>query len=538
MKRNQREGSGCPRERRFYMGRKERKNREINRREFMKIVGASGLALSSASFLGLESMRPAYGAVEGKDSAERAINGILSLKKKMKGNTLTVSVPSGSAGSFQKAGPLFKQATGVNLEFIVVPMSQTVEKAMNLAVTRSSKFDAIVVSNFGTPDLAEAKLAMDLTDLVKDYNPDVTGPDGVIHPLFMFGMYKGRVYGLNTDGDEMSLMLRRSLLTDPDKKKAFEDKYGYPLDKPELWDQLFDQIKFFTDKDKPFYGAWLYCSPYYAKTEWLQLFISQGIVPFDMDMRPQIAGPEGIKAFEELIAIRPYLHPGTSTGGWSEQYKAYGEGNIYATFAWPSFIKYMNMPDFSKVAGDLAVCKAPGKKLASGMILRPCRYQFGWTYIVNSYSKNPEMAYLLVQWLHSAPISAQILPIKGSVFDPYRYSHMEEDLLKLWDPTEYWKDTREALIFNIENMYPELQMRGGDEYQSRLDENVIAGLEGLKEPKQALEETAELWEKITERYGRESQKEQWRFLCSSFGNNLRKAMNLPDPPEWVSKLGA
>ena len=111
----------------------------------------------------------------------------------------------------------------------------------------------------------------------------------------------------------------------------------------------------------------------------------------------------------------------------------------------------MNMPDVSKVVGKLMVCNAPGRKLASGDTLSPCRYQFGWTYIVNSYSRNPELAYLLVQWLHSGEISKQVLPIKGSVFDPYRWSHMEEAVIKGWDPTENWKETKDALIFNIEN---------------------------------------------------------------------------------------
>lgn len=510
------------------------KQYEISRRKFLKMAGASGFALSSASLFGLDALSPAYAAVAGKNAEERAINGLKALKKKMKGNSLTISVPSGSKGSFMAAKPWIETATGIELNVIVVPMSQTIEKAMNVAVTKSSKLDAFVASNFGLPDLAEAKLAMDITDLAKKYNPEPSGPNGVIPPLFTFGMYKGRLYGMNSDGDQMSLMLRRDWLTDPNNQKAFEDKFGYPLKKPVLWEELFDQIKFFTNKDKGTYGAWMYVSPYYAKTEWLQLFISQGVLPFDKDMHPQIAGPEGVKALEELIAIKPYLHPGCSTGGWSEEYKAYGEGNVYACFAWPSFIKYMNMPEVSKVVGKLMVCKVPGRKLKSGKILRPCRYQFGWTYYVSRYSKNPEMAYLLVQYLHSPTISYEILPIKGSVFDPFRWNHMTEDFLQKISP--HWEEVRESLIFNIENVYPELQMRGGNEYQARLDENIIAALQGVKKPEQALRETAKLWEDITERYGRESQKEQWFFMLSTYGSGLRKILNLPDPPTWVEQL--
>lgn len=518
------------------MNREEHKKLyEMNRRKFLQMVGVGGLAaVSSSSLLGIGLPSSAHAQVAGKNSEERAVNGIKGLKAKMKGNTLTVLNPSGSEGTFEAVKPLIEQATGIKFNAVVMPMSQTVEKAMNIAVTKSSQFDVIIMSAFGGPDVAEAKLALDITDFAKKYNPEAKD---VIPPLFMFGMYKGRLYGMNSDGDQMSLMLRRDWLEDPKNQKAFQDKYGYPLKRPDTWEELFDQIKFFTNKDKQIYGAWMYTSPYYAKTEWLQLFISQGVLPFDKDMHPQIAGPEGVKAIEELIAIKPYLHPGCSTGGWSEEYKAYGEGNVYACFAWSSFIKYMNMPDVSKISGKLAVCKVPGKKLKSGMLLRPCRYQFGWTYIVNSYSKNPEMAYLLVQYCYSPTISRKIMPIKGSVFDPYRYSHMDHEMLGSWDPTPHWEETKEALTFNIQNCYPELQMRGGDEYQTRLDENVIAAIQGMKKPEQALKETAELWEAITERYGREQQKEQWVFLTSCFGEGLRKAMNLPDPPAWVKQLG-
>jgi len=510
---------------------------EIKRREFLKITGAYGLALSSASLFGLGSLWPAHAAVSGKNAEERAINAVKALKSKMKGDSsLTIMAMSGGEGSFFEAKPWWEKATGIKLNIIVVPMSEIVPKSMNVAITRSSKFDVLVPSPFGLPDLIEAKLAKDITDYVKKYDPELTGPNGVIPPLYLFGMYKGRVYGFVTDGDVNSLIIRRDWLGDPNNQKAFEDKFGYPLERPVLWKELFDQIKFFTNKEKLIYGAWLFVSPFYAKWTWMNLLIPKGVLPFDKDMNPQIAGPEGVESLEELIAIKPYLHPGCSTGGWSEQYKAYAEGNVWCAFSWPSFIKYMNMPDFSKVVGKIAVCKVPGYKLKGGEILRACRFTFSWAYIVSRYSKNPEIAYLYNQWMYSPTISTKILPVKGGYFDMYRYNHMEnEELLKIYDP--HWQELKDALVFNMENSYPEIQMKGGDEYMTRLDENIIAAYQGMKKPEKALKETAEEWQKITERYGRKTQKEQWNFLTSCYGSNLRKSMNLPEPPTWIEQLG-
>ncbi len=72
---------------------------------------------------------------------------------------------------------------------------------------------------------------------------------------------------------------------------------------------------------------------------------------------------------------------------------------------------------------------------------------------------------------------------------------------------------------------------------TRLDENVVAAYQGIKSPAQALKETADKWEKITERYGREQQKEAWNFVTSTmYGKSLREAMNLGNPPPLVQKL--
>jgi multiple sugar transport system substrate-binding protein len=521
------------------MNRDEYKKRhEMNRRQFLKLAGAGGVALSSASLLGAGSFFPAHAAVGGKNAEERAVNAVKKLK--MKGNSLNVLVPSGSEGAFESSKPWWKEATGIDINVSVVPLTEIGTKAMNLAVTKSSTFDVIFPSPFSIPDLVEAKLLADLTPWAKKYDPELGGPDGVVPPLAALGMYKAKLYGLYSDGDENSLHLRRDWLTDPDNQKAFADKHGYKLEPPVLWEQLFDQIKFFTNKDKGVWGAWLYTSPFYAKWTFLQLHLSQGVLPLDKDMHPQIQGPEGVKALEELIAIKPYLHPGTTTGGWTEGYKAFAqEANVYAEFGWPSLIKYSNMTKemggFSNVRGNHMTAKVPGRKLKDGTILRPCRNTFSWVYVVNNYSKNPEIAYLYSQWMYSPTISFKILPVSGGYLDPYRKNHMTKELLIQYTP--FWEEARDALMFNIENSYAEIQIRGGLEYMTRLDESVIAAYQGLKKPEQALKETAKQWEEITERYGREEQKEAWNFVTSAmFGKNLRKAMNLGDPPPEVKEL--
>jgi len=511
---------------------------EMNRRQFIKLAGASGLAtLSSSSLLGLGSLTPAHAEVVGKNAEERAIKAVLELKKKMKGDTLNLMVPAGGEGQFMMAQPWWEEATGIKVKYMIVPLAQLGSKAMNLAVTRSSKIDMIFINPYGIPDMVDGKLALDITDYVKKYNPELTGPNGVIEPLYLFAMYNGKLYGLTCDTDVNSLYVRRDWLEDADNQKAFEDKFGYPLRVPVLYKEYFDQIKFFTNPTKGTYGAWIYASPYYAKWEFLRLLTPKGVLPFDKDMNAQIAGPEGVEALRELIGQKDYLHPGCFTGGWDHAFKAYAEGKIWCTLTWPALIKYCNFPEYSKIVGNIKICPVPGNKLEDGTIFRPCQFTYGFSYSVSRYSKNPEIAYLYSQWMHSPTISSKIVPTtQGGFIDPYRYNHFTKELLEGYDPV-HWEDVKEALMTNAANSYPEIQMKGGEEYMSELDRNVIAAFQGLKKPEEALRETAKVWEEITERFGREGQKKQWNFLTSCYGPSLRKAMNLPDPPAWVKTLG-
>jgi multiple sugar transport system substrate-binding protein len=510
---------------------------EVNRRQFLKIAGASGLALSAGGLFG--SILPAHAAVAGKDCEERAINAVKALKSKMKGDTLTLMVPSGAEGCFTESMPWWTEATGIKVDVVVVPLPELGTKAMNVAVTRSQKFDVFVLHPVDMPDLVEANLLLDITDDAKKYDPEFGGPNGYIPPLATLAMYKGRLRGLFVDGDANNLSIRRDWLADSDNQKAFEDKYGYKLKPPVLFDEMFDQIKFFTNKEKGTYGAWLYLSPFYAKWTFLQYLISQGVLPFDKDMHPQIATPEGVKAMEEMIALKPYIHPGSTTGTWSECWHAYGAGNIWLCINWSAFTKYINMPKdkggFSDIPGKVMTCKVPGRKLKDGTLLRPCRLTIAHMYAVSRFSKNQEIAYLYCQWMNSPRISAKIIPVKGGYIDPYRYNHLTKEVLLGYGP--YWEEFKDAITFNTKHSYPELIIRGGQEYETRLDENVIAAFQGMKKPETALKEVEEKWEEITERYGREEQKKAWNFVtCTMFGEDLRKAMNLGNPPPIVEEL--
>ncbi|MCL5961732.1 MAG: transcriptional antiterminator, partial [Chloroflexi bacterium] len=92
--------------------------------------------------------------------------------------------------------------------------------------------------------------------------------------------------------------------------------------------------------------------------------------------------------------------------------------------------------------------------------------------------------------------------------DPYRYSDYGSPLVK----KAYGEDFLLAMLRNAELGVPDVVLQSAEEYYDALDQNVRDAYIGTKTPEQAMEETAIAWEQITERIGRESQKEVWQLL--------------------------
>ena len=108
----------------------------------------------------------------------------------------------------------------------------------------------------------------------------------------------------------------------------------------------------------------------------------------------------------------------------------------------------------------------------------------------------------------------------GIYFDPFRYNHFT-------DPgviDAYTKEFLDVLLASLEVSIPEIIMVGGIEYMDLLDKEVQAALRGLKTAKKALDDAAEVWEGVTERYGRDEQIEQWGWLKQYFPQSVHDAV--------------
>ncbi len=297
----------------------------MNRREFLRNVAAGAVGASGL----LHGMPTARAAAQG-DAASRAAAAAVALAARTPGVRLRILEPSGSLGNIKPVAEAWTKETGVPIEYIETPLLEINQKMLQEAVAKSGAFDIALPATFGIPDLAESGVLVDLTDLAKKYDPDRNAPG--CRALYNIGdFYKGRLYGLQTDGDTYLMFYRQDLLQDPEEQKRYQDKYGAPLRVPETWEELDRQLAFFYRPDRGFYGGALFRTRGFIAWEWNIRFHAKGRWLFDDNMEPQIAGAEGVKALEELIAVTKYLDPGARTNGLFENFEAYGSGRSAST---------------------------------------------------------------------------------------------------------------------------------------------------------------------------------------------------------------
>ncbi|MFO1058971.1 MAG: extracellular solute-binding protein [Dongiaceae bacterium] len=482
----------------------------LNRRRFLKgAAAASALTLAPGFVMNRARAAGALGDVV-KDSAAAA-------KKLAEGRkvTLTILEPSGSLGNVKPVAERWTADTGIEVKYVEVPLGEINQKVLLEAVSKAGSFDIALPATFGIPDLAESGILVNLDTLAQKYQPEDYQND----VLYSAGdYYKGSLYGYQTDGDTYLMFYLKDWLEDPQEQKAFADKHGYALKVPETWEEFDAQLAFFHRPDKGKYGGALFRTQYFIAWEFWMRFHAKGFYPFDDNLKPQINNDAGVKALEELVAASKFLYPGATSNGLFENFEAYGQGDKYANIGWGGTQKFLNS-DKSKVKGKLAFGIGPGGK-PRGKLLKTPYFNWGWNYVVSSVSKEQEIAYLYTLYACSPEMSTIAVRDPGGYFDPIRASHYQDpEIIKT-----YTKEFLVAHEASLRDSFPDLYLKGQGEYFDTLRVNVQAADVGKMTPKEALDETARTWERITRRLGARSQKVQWAFLKTLYPADIRSEL--------------
>lgn len=426
--------------------------------------------------------------------------------------TLTIMQPSGSLGNVKPVADLFTEATGIAVEYLEVPLGEINQKVLLEAVSKSGSFDIALPATFGIPDLAESGILVNLDQYALKYEPEGFQDDA----LYTIGdYYKGSFYGYQTDGDTYLMFYNKPWLDDEAERKGFADKNGYELKVPDTWEELDAMMAWFHRPEENKFGGALYRTQYFLAWEWWGRFHAKGYYPLSDDLDPQINNDAGVAALEEMIAASAYLYPGARTNGLFENFEAYGEGNKFANIGWGGTQKYLNT-DKSALKGKMVHGLMPGG-ISNGELLRTPYFNWGWNYVVSSVSPEPEIAYLFTLFAASPAMSTIAVRDPAGYFDPFRAAHYDDIEIR----ATYTPEFLDVHKVSMRNSIPDLYLKGQGEYFDELRVNLGAADAGTKTPKEALDDTARSWERITRRMGARSQKVQWAFLKSIYPADVR-----------------
>jgi multiple sugar transport system substrate-binding protein len=241
---------------------------------------------------------------------------------------------------------------------------------------------------------------------------------------------------------------------------------------------------------------------------WMARYVSKAApwMPFwDENMTPLINSAEGIKATEQYVETVQFSHPDILSWSFTETVGLMAAGQAATDVRWPFLSFFVQGPD-SQVKGKIAYALPPGDEI-DGQLNRRAIMQFGTSCAVNAHSKNPELAYLFLQWLNSPEKGPLVRGATTGFADAsVRWNDVDNEALQAKYPPEYF-----AISLDLAQITtPEPSIPGANEYIDILDRNLQEAAQGSKTPKEAMDAAAAGWDDVTDRLGRENQMEVWQ----------------------------
>lgn len=306
--------------------------------------------------------------------------------------------------AMEKLKSKFEERTGIEVVIEMYEHSEAVNKVMLDLNSKRGRYDFILqphreLGRFVANGHVEA-LEKYLDDpALRD--PSFQPGDQLYEGLWKeISWYEGKTYGFPFTALTMYMWYRDDLLNNAEERAGFKAKYGYDLKPATTWQEYTDISEWFTRPGEGFYGTAIQGKRHEALWyEWLNFLYS-----FDGDMLEVKSGsecgpvivnsPEAIASLEYYKTLMAYSPADTLNYTWDDVMALMQQGKVYQLIMWnDATYAVAEDAEASTVAGKMGFDIVPqGKGGKIGQVE-------GWTYLIPSYSKNKEAAYLFVQWM-------------------------------------------------------------------------------------------------------------------------------------------
>jgi multiple sugar transport system substrate-binding protein len=475
-------------------------------------------------------------------------------KKPFEGVTINVTVngagpKGGISGPLYSFRPIWEELSGGKVNIVELPFAEHYTKMMLDLRNGTGQYDAFMVGAFWYGDIVPAGYGFEIDELMQSGQYPKSSYDVMPPSLKKLHQWEGKSYGILNDADGQVLYYRKSVLENPEHQAAFKKEYGYDLPvPPQTWQQLLDISKYFNGKNwdsndgDADSGTVLHLKVgeqghYHFQSMSASFVINPGekvtrtenVYWFDPEtMTPLINSPGHVKALEflqELHKTGPSAQVGWSLG---EAWDYFLRGKSVFVYSWGDVGALCQDKARSKVAGDCAAAVIPSSNeywdLKNQQWVKLDRPRLvgnttggSWHGVVSNFSANPEATYSFLALMAMPPVSKMMAMYGWDGVDPgYSYQFLEKDggtatvdeyVKAGWsasDAESYTHAYKETFYAPTTLTY--LRIPGTFEYWDILDKNLSAAMSGSKNAKQALDDTAQAWEGVTDRIGRDKQK--------------------------------
>jgi multiple sugar transport system substrate-binding protein len=443
--------------------------------------------------------------------ADRAIAGAKEYvkAKNLKDPKLTILLSSLYNNSFPDFTRKWEELTGIKFEIVPLGYTDIPAKIMQEGVAKTGVYDIFNDFPYTMPDAAGAKVVIPLDAYAAKYKPDFSGiADGLQYQQY----YDDKLYIMVNDGDHLIMALRKDLLENPQAKAEYKAKFGKDLGCPDTVAEWAQQAAFFQTKEgdtrwgvkfeKPLYGALGYRSINFSYRHF-PLYM-KGLL-FDKDMNPRITTPDGIAAIRAFAASVDNMPKDIQGWGTPQIYPFWASGQAYSAVSFPSIISFGNSNADSVIKGQQIACLIPGN-MVNGALVRRSPQAAGTGYMVSAYSKNPELAYLFIQWFTSPSVSDEAVAHPKGFWDPFRNDQINNKAIV----ARFGEQMVRTTLENSKYAASLLLIEGNYEYFKILDVNLADVMNKNITAEEAAKRIEAGWNKVTSDVGRENQIRIWR----------------------------
>ncbi len=475
-------------------------NKELSRRKFLQYSAATGALVAS----GLPSTATAQ-------TYDVTLN--------------IMSHPGQILPIYTHQTEFLKSTYGISMNLLESPDPTSYQDSLKDLNAGGGKYDMVMHFPRFNGDLTSAGYLRPMDDLISKH--DAAGLFDNISDAYrkLYCEWGGDTIAIPVDGDVAMMYYRKDAFESAEAQAMYKEKYNADLAVPRTWEEFQQVAEFFTGWDwagsgKPGYGfqtsTW---DRAFIEQQWAPMMASAGGNWFDDDCNPAFNNSAGVRAANDLKALIATAPPGSASLSWGQTMETVFAEDV-AMVLW-----YMDLGRLGWAENSWFASSGGPEKMAKFGYGEWPGYETDGTYrnfnsmfygrvaSITNFTENADACMAVVKTLLTPERRVLSMDDAQSGSDMFLKTDYSTDAFKTLTPSQEFLDAAKKVIGNG---FPEMIMPGTGEYMDALQGELHGFINGSGTAGEALDRAAERWQAITERYGRDSQKEAWAKVRASY----------------------